>query len=79
MMGPTGGFLLGFVANGVVGRMGLGHGPRAARGAGHRDGAARLSAIIYIPGLLWPALVFGTRMGLALGALDGAVHRRRLC
>jgi biotin transport system substrate-specific component len=59
MMGPTGGFLLGFVAMawlaGLASDMGL------TRRALPAIGAALLaSAIIYVPGLLWPALAFGT-------------------
>ena len=78
MMGPTGGFLLGFVAMAVAGRMGLGHGPRAARGAGHRDGAARLGHHLYPRSALARAGL-RHRMGLALGALDGAVSSPATC
>lgn len=59
MMGPTGGFLLGFVA------MAWFAGWAADRGLARRAVPAicvalLASAIIYVPGLAWPALAFGT-------------------
>jgi biotin transport system substrate-specific component len=59
MMGPTGGFLLGFVAMAWLA------GWAADRGLARRVVPAvalalAASAIIYVPGLLWPALAFGT-------------------
>jgi biotin transport system substrate-specific component len=59
MMGPTGGFLLGFVA--MAGLAGLASDAGLTRRAVPAIGVALLaSAIIYIPGLVWPALAFGT-------------------
>lgn len=59
MMGPTGGFLLGFVA--MAGLAGWAADRGLARRALPAIGVAlAASAIIYIPGLLWPALAFGT-------------------
>lgn len=59
MMGPTGGFLLGFVAMAwLAGRaadLGL-----ARRVVPAVAVALLASASIYVPGLLWPALAFGT-------------------
>jgi biotin transport system substrate-specific component len=59
MMGPTGGFLLGFVAMAWLA------GWAADRGLARRALPAILvalvaSAIIYIPGLIWPAVTLGT-------------------
>jgi biotin transport system substrate-specific component len=59
MMGPTGGFLLGFVA--MAWLAGWASDAGLTRRALPAVGVALLaSAIIYIPGLLWPALAFGT-------------------
>lgn len=59
MMGPTGGFLLGFVA--MAWLAGWASDKGLTRRALPAIGVALLaSAIIYIPGLLWPALAFGT-------------------
>lgn len=59
MMGPTGGFLLGFVA--MAWLAGWASDTGLARRAVPAIGVALLaSAIIYVPGLLWPALAFGT-------------------
>jgi biotin transport system substrate-specific component len=59
MLGPTGGFLLGFVAMAWLA------GWAADRGLARRvvpaiAVALMASAIIYVPGLLWPAVGFGT-------------------
>lgn len=58
MMGPTAGFLLGFVAMawlaGWAADRGLARKPLLAIGV-----ALLASAIIYVPGLLWPATVMG--------------------
>lgn len=59
MMGPTGGFLLGFVV------MALLAGLAADRGLTRSFLPTALvalaaSAIIYVPGLIWPALTLGT-------------------
>jgi biotin transport system substrate-specific component len=59
MMGPTGGFLLGFVA--MAGLAGWASDAGLTRRAMPAIGVALLaSAIIYLPGLVWPALAFGT-------------------
>jgi len=59
MMGPTGGFLLGFVA--MAWLAGWASDTGLARRAVPAIGVALLaSGIIYVPGLLWPALAFGT-------------------
>jgi len=58
MMGPTGGFLVGFVAMAWLAGWAADRG--LARRAVPAIGLALLaSAIIYVPGLLWPALAFG--------------------
>jgi hypothetical protein len=72
MMGPTGGFLLGFVAMAWLAGLGLGHGPHAPRAARDRRGASGLRHHLRPrPPLARAGLRH--RMGLALGALDGAV------
>lgn len=58
MMGPTGGFLIGFVAMawlaGVAAESGI------ARGfAGTAVTTISISALLYIPGLLWAAMLMG--------------------
>ena len=58
MMGPTGGFLVGFIAMAAVA------GWAADRGMTHHifptlAVALGASAVIYVPGLLWPAVMFG--------------------
>jgi biotin transport system substrate-specific component len=59
MMGPTGGFLLGFVA--MAGLAGWASDAGLTRRAMPAIGVALpASAIIYLPGLVWPALAFGT-------------------
>ena len=59
MMGPTGGFLLGFAA--MAGLAGWASDAGLTRRALPAIGVALLaSAIIYIPGLLWPAITLGT-------------------
>ena len=59
MMGPTGGFLLGFVAMAWV--AGWASDAGLARRALPAIAMALLaSAIIYVPGLLWPAVTLGT-------------------
>jgi biotin transport system substrate-specific component len=59
MMGPTGGFLLGFVA--MAWLAGWASDAGITRRALPAIGVALLaSAIIYVPGLLWPAAAFGT-------------------
>lgn len=58
VMGPTGGFLLGFVAMAWLAGWAADRG--LARHAVPATGVALLaSAIIYVPGLLWPAAVMG--------------------
>ncbi len=59
MMGPTGGFLLGFILVAAIA------GYAADRGATRNllwavPAALLASAVVYIPGLAWPALMTGT-------------------
>lgn len=59
MMGPTGGFLLGYVAMAWLAGWASDRG--LTRRALPAIGVALLaSAIIYIPGLIWPAVMLGT-------------------
>jgi biotin transport system substrate-specific component len=88
MMGPTGGFLLGFVA--MAWLAGWASDAGLTRRALPAIGVALLaSAIIYIPGLLWPALAFGTEWAslwahwmapfLAGDALKSAIAALAVC
>lgn len=59
MMGPTGGFLLGYVAMAWLAGWASDRG--LTRRALPAIGVALLaSAVIYIPGLIWPAVMLGT-------------------
>lgn len=58
MMGPTGGFLIGFAAMAWLAGLAVERG--LARGfVGTAAVALAISALLYIPGLAWPAAVMG--------------------
>lgn len=58
MMGPTGGFLIGFLGMGIL--AGLAADKDIAKGfIGTAISALVISALLYLPGLAWPAAVLG--------------------
>jgi len=58
MMGPTGGFLVGFVLMAVLAGLAVDRG--IAKGFASTSVVALLaSALIYVPGLIWPAAMMG--------------------